>query len=674
MHLATWVPAAFVFIFSSQTAAQTPSAISVPAAPTSIFESSGDKTALLRVTVVDSTVLTGNEFSSSQKKIASTEIKEAKNIGAIEKSKIATYFSSEKITAFWNLQKSQPFIATTRLFSNRIVEEIDRTSPSLLSGLSESYPAFFSGRKLSERLPSRSFMAAPLGFTRTILGKDGGARFAEIDLIPGISGYGKQLYSRAKDLNVLAKDVDQTLAAVPSRPPTPTAPVYTYLVRLPAKDVPAFKTAINPDGISGAISTISNPSDMLEVRPAGEIRPSESEDFQISDSGKAVLVKVFSQKPVANTNKRPVLIILDDAIPSQVAWQDTKRFLSEAEADIIRLSERDKEWAQPIKNLPDSDWEPTIIQGPAGLKGCEKGVEDAACNFHAKKIERALIPLKKLAHPDNQPVRVVWIPIFNTQPGSFALLTRIFRTVESTPGTLITGSGNARKFTDNEFSRLSEDLANLKDQLLIKYPATKNDWKTPGPVLYNTVQFARWYAALTKIPVFINLSWTFPTDVMGERPEGGVYKTVIVVAAGNPCVHEDTCPGYTEDDKIGEYDFLHAWSFSRDRYIVVADIGMDGNVACFSATPKPVAGLFAFPGNIKGDCGTSYSAPRVAWLMAARESYRKVDPSYDKEIRKWYNMVYHNAFAKRDPTGCKKRTDLRCASLDVEDLFADVKY
>jgi hypothetical protein len=113
----------------------------------------------------------------------------------------------------------------------------------------------------------------------------------------------------------------------------------------------------------------------------------------------------------------------------------------------------------------------------------------------------------------------------------------------------------------------------------------------------------------------VNQSWTVPGWLFAFTPLPG-QRGLAVAAAGN--LNRD----------IAEQPYVHfAYQAVNSSYVVaVMNLDDKGVQQCDSSL---VGGVFAstsavaFDGRISNDCGTSFAAPRVAWLIAAAESKRK---------------------------------------------------
>lgn len=663
--------AAAFFLLTSIVATAAGESVVISPIPSQSDSTSTDKTALLRVTVVDSSALQSASFGPGQKEIAQAAIEQAKEFGAIEKSTLATYFAKNNVVAFWRSNLAQK---GTDIFNNYLLQNLWLKQPSIANKLRGMYPRLFNGLSFDTSIPENILTTSPLSLTKTVPKSDGGRSVTELTLLAPQDPRTKSLVGLAKQNGMLSGNVTDATAALSNLPPAPSSPVHYYYVRVPASKAHDIIQSINKEANNYAATEVANPDDSMIIHPANIVPIGSTENFQIPQNTATRLKTIFDHSPATGYDKRPVLIIVDDAFPSQQAWEDSKSFFTDALNEIYSVAtDANKGWEAPFGDFPEAQNEPTKIEAPRKLKGCEAGLDAGTCRFHAKSIELALRTFTAIETSDKEPVRVVWLPLLNTQDGTLAQMAKVFRVAETVLGMTQLGYGDFRAYSDIGYKDLEQDFRNLSGKLVTEYPDSINDWRTPTPLLYAVVDFAQWYSHISGVPVFINFSWTFSAELDGARPESGFYKTALIVAAGNPCQTGVNCSGYTEDLKgVGDYDFLRSFESYPNRYIFVANVDSTGQATCASAHPRPQSGVFAFPGNVSGDCGSSFSAPRVAWLLAAREAYRNLDATYKDQVGKWFPFVYKEWFSTRNISACKNPIDLSCAVLNIDSLFDGV--
>jgi hypothetical protein len=135
---------------------------------------------------------------------------------------------------------------------------------------------------------------------------------------------------------------------------------------------------------------------------------------------------------------------------------------------------------------------------------------------------------------------------------------------------------------------------------------------------------------------FVNESWTAPSGILGFKPLVA-QRGIAVAAAGN-----------LKDRDVTEEPYVHFayQSVVSDFVFPVMNMDAQGGLQCDSSVVGGSFGgtrAFGFDGHVPGDCGTSFAAPRVAWLVAAGESLRQPDVSEGV----WAQYVSERARAAR---------------------------
>jgi hypothetical protein len=129
------------------------------------------------------------------------------------------------------------------------------------------------------------------------------------------------------------------------------------------------------------------------------------------------------------------------------------------------------------------------------------------------------------------------------------------------------------------------------------------------------------WADLKQTGFVVNESWTVPHNQYFvnyiEPPEG-----IVTAAVGNL--------GQNINSARSEVDFSQRCSTTLDTLAVMNLRPQDGSLCCSSMIDEqnvPTAMAAGFDGEVSGTdcaslCGTSFAAPRVAWIIAAGESLR----------------------------------------------------
>lgn len=311
---------------------------------------------------------------------------------------------------------------------------------------------------------------------------------------------------------------------------------------------------------------------------------------------------------------KPVpLFVLDDAWPDSQSFIESRAYLLDA---IRTVRERLKMGASSLR--------PAFATMPLGAM---TGGGDASAS-HAAKIKAALDSLGAL-DPGHSHVRLVFIPLLRVQPPVEELLTEIVAI------RLMTRDMRA----DLGFSPVSDQMRDRCLSLARQYVRRISDSSartvTDQVVLEAVVWLARHISETTKRPFLLNLSWTVP-NLQFDLALPNDALGLVAVAAGN-----DLTPVMQSRTQLA-----YRSSFPRD-VLAVMNVDANGAPACSSSLLETGGGAtaVAFDGWLSATtCGTSFASPRVAWLIAAREAIREVDPD-----RIWVRDLLDELVAMRDP-------------------------
>lgn len=317
-------------------------------------------------------------------------------------------------------------------------------------------------------------------------------------------------------------------------------------------------------------------------------------------------------KRLADPAQAPVtLFVLDDGWPDQQSYLESRAFLLNA---FRLVRERFK--------LGPGD--PALSQTSSAA--------DIPVGAHAAKIKQALQPLVAL-DPKSEHVPVVYVPLFRYEARHEAILrelveihlTSLYKKtalpLDQAPERI---RQDARKNARAYVARIgSEPSTVISDQIVVESIST----------------LARHLSEISGKPFLMNFSWTVPNlqfHVALPSDARGLY----VAAAGN----EFNTSGITVFQMRRQLAYR---SSSPGDVLAVMNVDRIGAPVCRSSLldVDGTALALSFDGKLpSGDCGTSFAAPRVAWLIAARESMRTQDPN-----KNWVGLLKNELLALRRP-------------------------
>lgn len=289
-----------------------------------------------------------------------------------------------------------------------------------------------------------------------------------------------------------------------------------------------------------------------------------------------------------------VVFVLDDSWPDNTEFQASLDFFKRADALI-----RKKFY------LGNVIWPPSLAAGPVSTS-FPFGTDGH--RSHARVIKASLESFTAL----NSKVRVVYLPLFVEEKWAPEVLREIVLV------TMIARGKHDSLETDiDTLPDIVQDAQNKTDEIMKHLPQQTTDQPTATDqaIISATLKFAQLYAQATGAPFFLNASWTVKMYQIEFGPDPDLFG-VVLAAAGND-VNSDI---YKNPVLLAS----RANDFPGD-VIVVGNAHPNGNRDGCSAfwTPPdgvPVYGLM-YDGFLNPqDRGTSFSTPRVAWILAFRES------------------------------------------------------
>ncbi|PZP71574.1 MAG: hypothetical protein DI604_15065 [Delftia acidovorans] len=430
-------------------------------------------------------------------------------------------------------------------------------------------------------------------------------------------------------------------------------------------------------GLDTVDEALPNPNPPSQPAPAGnlQLQSAQAGGTAVRDGLDALppasfvtrIRELLRSPPASKTT--PILVIVDDGFPSQEAYLETKKFFDEADEFLRKTYQLPLTWysALPpdpyqlgidaeLKALPDN------TAGPRGLQGCTS-LQSKSCRLHSKGIEKSLQVFTQLVEGP-QPVRVIWIPLVFAQPGAAALAYRLHRFSKVVPDEFLS---ERQQFSAKNLDSIQQEFFYMLSRKGVGYPETSADWAISRTYFGSILNYLRAYSAKRDTPVFVNLSWRTAADQSSSLPGRGRSWVMLVAAAGNPCTPDKKCERPTVvDDTIDSYNFLKFATYEDPSSFVVANVNATGQAVCNTARLDARDGTLAFPGGISDDCGTSFSAPRIAWLLAANERYSSAQ---DRNPDEWALGLRTRVASGRDPKACALPHNMSCLMPTPERLF-----
>jgi hypothetical protein len=292
-----------------------------------------------------------------------------------------------------------------------------------------------------------------------------------------------------------------------------------------------------------------------------------------------------------------VLFVLDDSWPDQNTFLESRDFFVDAGNQIRKYF-----------HLGPPEWDANLRKPKIETSfTCDQGGKGRGC--HAWRVGASLNPFTGISNK----VKVVYLPLFLEQKWSRELwheLLLLWNTALDKSSSLEIKEDPQKDIIDSARARA--------DALIQLYPkvATQDVARTDRSAVICLLNFAHLYARSTGCPCFISMSWTVPKYSFPFGPDPDPM-AVSVAAVGN----DDTV-------EIMENKVLLAYrakEFPGD-VLAVMNVHPNGEMEknCSSSwkADEEVYG-FAYSGFLPDECGTSFSTPRVAWLLALRQAYNE---------------------------------------------------
>ena len=412
------------------------------------------------------------------------------------------------------------------------------------------------------------------------------------------------------------------------RPAVPPEAVFTAppqgIAVVPTPSIPPIRAVQNPTFIlsvpvtsSNAASTQSSlaafsaqtKSEKLTVSFAAPPSQSSVVHLTMSSDDEAALASALNQRPRRNTT----LFILDDAWPDADTYSTSIKELqkmSDTVRGAIGLAPIDFKTA-PFVPLPQP--------------------------LHSSYIRDSL---KEFTDRDRSSiVKVVYIPLSKAQNSS-AVLSELLRLHFAITMSTSTASSDIQAAMEKWASDvLSNVQADYSDQKI------STDWAIIEAI-WSIADFIALRSPNRDV-FFINESWTVLPGTVNVS-HSGVSAGIVVAAAGNTL-------GKVVNSDIGGVDFARQCTSTRSVIAALNVTPHQGLICNSSIVEEQLLNdtfVAAYDGEVLGGpderkclegdvgncvCGTSFSAPRIAWMLALSEAVRSTDVEYSN-----WNVVLQN--------------------------------
>lgn len=340
------------------------------------------------------------------------------------------------------------------------------------------------------------------------------------------------------------------------------------------------------------------------------------------------LASILASKP----HTQATVVVLDDSWPDNEEFLKARDFVVNA-SRLIRAQFK-LDGVTPTRGDIDELSKMKTTSFPPGI------LPFPAIKTHASAIKASLLSFS--CNDKGHGVNVVFIPMGTAQDGARPLLREILylaylaRIKSNNFAAKLVWSPPMKDQIDTARSLAANCFADQKG----KISPFLNQFNTTGPNAFVTDQalieqlafFLRLYSDASQTPHFLSMSWT--ARELGWQIYFPEYSYGLMLAAA----------GNTETVDVQEQRVQFAYRSTNPGDVIGVENSDGANYLCSSSHFSQAEGVdvlaLGYPGEIADTklCGTSFSTPRVAWLLAAREAYVATPPATDGQRGIWQNQ------------------------------------
>jgi len=348
-------------------------------------------------------------------------------------------------------------------------------------------------------------------------------------------------------------------------------------------------------GASGTVDVVLG-GDMQSAAPTPLMTP------DLADRIRAALAAAPA------TSARPVVVVVDDSFPDSASFAAAKRFVLDASAVVRRAyTLGDSTYTTAVTNLADSLSPESALFAYPQLR------------VHSAMIHVALDELAALDNAHN--VSIVYLPLAATQVEAAPLIREVIYLgqllkIYRPQAGRYTADDSQRKKAQAIVEQIIKDNPVLQSAPLQPFTGSQMVMKTDSLYLESLSILLKFYSDASRRPHVLSFSWTVPDLKLDTFFQPGAYGWK-VTAAGNGA--SGAVANVLREPVV---QFAYRGLDPGDFLVVANSEGSESRCPSNTFDDPPQVAIIglAYSGRLDDSmCGTSFSAPRVAWLLAARE-------------------------------------------------------